>query len=135
MLILPNCFYVVIYQWHWSNMAETFIKHSCTKPSWTNVTENRSFNLQSQGTLFILEFFKASCIKFSACTASRKKEKEKKNQWWKNIKVMKVLLIKSCGCLFLWNIIWYFGWFLAYRTCAIITRGLYIFYPIFQCGL
>ena len=22
-----------------------------------------------------------------------------------------------------------------YRTCAIITRGLYIFYPIFHCGL
>jgi hypothetical protein len=40
--------------------------------------ENKKFNLQIQGTLFILEFFKASCIKFSACTASRKKEKEKK---------------------------------------------------------
>ena len=25
--------------------------------------------------------------------------------------------------------------FLVYRTRAIITRGLYIFYPIFQCGL
>ena len=24
---------------------------------------------------------------------------------------------------------------LIYRTHAIITRGLYIFYPIFQCGL
>ena len=24
---------------------------------------------------------------------------------------------------------------LEYRTRAIITRGLYIFYPIFQCGL
>ena len=24
---------------------------------------------------------------------------------------------------------------LIYRTCAIITRGLYIFYPIFHCGL
>ena len=25
--------------------------------------------------------------------------------------------------------------FIVYRTRAIITRGLYIFYPIFQCGL
>ena len=69
------------YTHDWSNRAELFIKNIIHQTIVNKCDqENRNFNLKIQGTLFILEFFKASCIKFSACTASRKKEKEKKNQ-------------------------------------------------------
>ena len=112
-MILPNYFYVVIYKWHWSNRAETFMKHSWTKQSWTNVTLSGKYKFQpiNSRNFVYSRVFQSILHQILCMHCIPKKGKRKKNQWWKNIKVSKVFLIKSCGCLFLWNIIWSFDWF------------------------